>query len=70
MLSSLAGHGDGRRIPNNWRNANIAHIFQKGQKNNLGNYRPVSLSLLPVEIIEQVMLEQIYGHTKKMIGSS
>lgn len=28
------------------------------------------LHLLPVENTEQVILEQIYGHTEKMIGSS
>jgi len=67
----LKGLGDGGRIANDWRNANSAPVFQKGQKNSPGNYRPFSFSLLYVEIMEQDMLEQTYNNTKKqMIWSS
>lgn len=68
-LSALIFRGRGR-IPSDWRNANIALVFQKSQKNNLSNYRPASLGLFCVEIIEQVTLEYTYGLMNKMIWSS
>ena len=34
-------------VPDDWRRANVVHIFKKGKKEEPGNYRPVSLTSIP-----------------------
>lgn len=34
-------------IPVDWRLATVTSIYKKGRKEDLGNYRPVSLTLVP-----------------------
>lgn len=53
------------RSPDDWGNANIAHIFKKGQKENPENYKLVSLTLVPWKMMEEVLLEKIPGHRKE-----
>lgn len=48
-----------------WRLANVASIHKKGQKNDLGNYRPVSLTLLSRRIMEQVILSVVTWHLQE-----
>lgn len=44
-------------IPENWKKANVSMVFRKGKKENLGNYRPVSLALLLWMMMEHIFLE-------------
>ncbi|PKU39685.1 hypothetical protein llap_10012 [Limosa lapponica baueri] len=39
-------------VPVDWRLANVMPIYKKGQKDDPGNYRPVSLTLVPGKITE------------------
>uniref|UniRef100_K7EYU7 Reverse transcriptase domain-containing protein n=1 Tax=Pelodiscus sinensis TaxID=13735 RepID=K7EYU7_PELSI len=59
-------------IPEDWKRANIVPIYKKGNKNNPGNYRPVSLTSVPGKIMEQVIKEIICKHLEgnKVIGNS
>uniref|UniRef100_A0A452IPG4 Reverse transcriptase domain-containing protein n=1 Tax=Gopherus agassizii TaxID=38772 RepID=A0A452IPG4_9SAUR len=59
-------------IPEDWKGANIVPIYKKGNKNNPGNYRPVSLTSVPGKIMEQVIKEIICKHLEggKVIGNS
>lgn len=38
-------------VPEDWRRANIAPLFKKGNKEDARSYRPVNLTLIPGKII-------------------
>ncbi|CAM5162260.1 unnamed protein product [Natator depressus] len=49
-------------IPEDWKRANIVPIYKKGNKDNPGNYRPVSLSSVLGKIMEQIIKQSICKH--------
>ncbi|PKU41599.1 rna-directed dna polymerase from mobile element jockey-like [Limosa lapponica baueri] len=51
-------------VPVDWRIANAMPIHKKGWKNDLGNYRPVSLTSVPGKVMEQLNLSAIMQHMK------
>ena len=60
-------------MPEDWRKANVTPIFKKGKKEDLGNYRPVSLTSIPGKMMDQLILEVIIikqVEEKKIIRSS
>ncbi|KAF4798293.1 hypothetical protein TURU_065624 [Turdus rufiventris] len=46
-------------VPIDWRLANAMPIYKKGQKEDPGNYRPLSITLLLGKVIEQIILSAI-----------
>ncbi|KAK4832087.1 hypothetical protein QYF61_020702 [Mycteria americana] len=55
-------------VPADWRLANVTPIFKKGWKEDLGNYRPVSLTLVPGKLMEQIILSAITRHVENNQG--
>ncbi|KAK4816002.1 hypothetical protein QYF61_010870 [Mycteria americana] len=53
-----------RDVPVDWSLVNVMPIYKKGRKENPGNYRPVSLTLVPGKVMEQVMLSAITWHVQ------
>ncbi|KAK4818205.1 hypothetical protein QYF61_008589 [Mycteria americana] len=63
MQSWLTGE-----VPADWRLANVTPIFKKGQKEDPGNYRPVSLTSVPGKLMEQIILSAITQHVENNQG--
>ncbi|KFO86329.1 hypothetical protein N320_13102, partial [Buceros rhinoceros silvestris] len=51
-------------VPADWRLANVTLIYKKGQKEDPGNYRPVSLTAVPEKVVEQIILSVITWHVQ------
>jgi len=63
MFSWLTGE-----VPDDCRIASVTPIYKKGQKEDPGNYRPVSLTSVPGKIMEQFILSALTGHVKDNQG--
>ncbi|PKU45439.1 rna-directed dna polymerase from mobile element jockey-like [Limosa lapponica baueri] len=59
-------------VPEDWRKASVTPVFEKGKKEDLGNYRLVSLTSIPGKMVERLILGVISKHVeeKKAIRSS
>ena len=49
-------------IPTNWLQAVICPIFKKGDKSDLSNYRPVSLTSIICKMLERIIVIHIIKH--------
>ncbi|GAB0191393.1 mitochondrial enolase superfamily member 1 [Grus japonensis] len=57
-------------VPVDWSLANVMPIYKKGWKEDLGNYRPVSLTLAPGKVMEQFILSTRQVQDKQGIRPS
>ncbi|GAB0205135.1 mitochondrial enolase superfamily member 1 [Grus japonensis] len=60
------------KVPVDWRLANVLPIYKKGQKEDPGNYSPISLTSVPGKVMEQIILSAIMWHIQdnQVIGPS
>ena len=49
-------------VPRDWRIANVAAIFKKGEKYKASNYRPVSLTSLCCKVQEHIITSSVLNH--------
>ena len=47
------------QLPDDWKCANVTAIHKKGNRSDVGNYRPVSLTSVPCKIMESLIRSQM-----------
>ena len=52
-------------IPIDWKLARVVPIFKKGERHNLGNYRPVSFTCICSKLLEHIIYSHNFSHLKK-----
>jgi len=55
-------------VPNDWRITNVTSIYKRGRKEDLANYRPVSLTSVLGKIVERFILSALTQHVKDNQG--
>ena len=53
---------DQSRVPQQWRTANVIHIFKKGSERDAATYRPVSLTSHIGKLLERIIRDHILRH--------
>ena len=54
-------------IPEEWKLANVVPIFKKGDKSNVENYRPISLTCLVMKVFERIVKEKLLSLTAHLL---
>ncbi|MES9909227.1 MAG: reverse transcriptase domain-containing protein, partial [Candidatus Thiodiazotropha sp.] len=49
-------------VPDDWRRANVAPVFERGEKCGAANYRPVSLACICCKTLEHIIVSNIGRH--------
>ena len=49
-------------VPNDWKHSTITVIYKKGKKNNVENYRPISLTCVCCKIMESIIRDHIMSY--------
>jgi len=57
-------------VPEDWRLADVAPIYKRDHKEDLGNYRPGSLTSVPGKVMEQIILGENTQHVQNSQGIS
>ena len=57
-----------REVMEDWKLAIVAPTYKKGHKEDLRNYRPVSLTLVPGKVVEQIILSDTTRHVQDSWG--
>ena len=52
---------DTGKIPDDWRMANIAPVYKRGDKCSAENYRPVSIPSICSKVMEHILSSNIYA---------
>ena len=54
-------------LPTEWKLGHVVPIFKKGDKHEVSNYRPISLTCLIVKILERIIKDELLNHTCNLL---
>ena len=57
---------DSGTLPPIWKDANVTHVYKKGERSNPGNYRPISLTCILGKTLEHIVASSVTKHLSKL----
>jgi len=54
-------------LPSNWKCMIVVPVHKKGSKNDVKNYRPISLTSLVVKVMERIIRDELLGRCNELI---
>ena len=54
-------------LPREWKLANVVPVHKKGSKDNIENYRPISLTSLVMKTFEKILKQEILSRTSHLL---
>ena len=54
-------------LPNDWKVAHVVPVHKKGCKDNVENYRPISLTSLVMKTFERILKQELLFHTAHLL---
>ena len=54
-------------VPMDWKQANVVPIHKKGDKTDISNYRPISLTSLVAKIMERIIQDELLSRTRHLV---
>ena len=55
-------------IPSDWKKANVVPVHKKGDKGDVTNYRPISLTCLVAKIMERIIQDELLIRTREQLN--
>ncbi len=55
-------------LPREWKLGHVVPIFKKGDKHEVSNYRPISLTCIIVKILERIIKDELLLHISSMVS--
>ena len=52
-------------IPSEWKSANITPVLNKGRKEDVNNYRPISVLPIVAKVFERIVHKQLYEYLER-----
>ena len=56
------------QLPSDWKLANVVPVHKKGDKSNVENYRPISLTSLVMKVMEKYLRDELYDKCRQFIS--
>ena len=56
-------------LPRDWKVANVVPVYKKGSKDNIENYRPISLTSLVMKTFERILKEELLLRTAHLLDA-
>ena len=52
-------------VPSEWKQAKVVPLFKSGNKDDLDNYRPISILQIPPKILEKAVFQQLHSYSSE-----
>ena len=60
----VSSHSQGK-LPEDWKSARVTPLFKQGDRDDVNNYRPISVIPVVVKVFEKIVCKQLYAYLEE-----